>query len=140
VSENTKAANGLHRRLVVRNDKGEILLGISFGLDGDGNPFLDNASAGGREGVPEVGKPGNGRVYIDMTDKATQTNEIFKTTTAEDALIIEYMKSLVDKTAPYNAVCNSCRDFSREEFKTVKDWITRLRNPLPTQVAPYHAP
>lgn len=129
--ENTPAASGLHRRTVVRDDNGNALYGFSFGLapdaDPEVSPFTDNLLQGSVSGAAAPGKDGNGMVYTDMTDPTTKTVDVFRTTQSEDRLIVEYMKSRIDDTAPYNAFINSCRDFSMREFNNIKTEVIRAR-------------
>jgi ribosomal protein RSM22 (predicted rRNA methylase) len=73
------------------------------------------------------GKGGSGKVYIDMNDPTTETVRVFKTTSIEDQFIVEYMKSRIGDTAPYNALTNSCRDFSAAEFDKIRDELVRAR-------------
>lgn len=126
--ENTPAASGLHRRLVVRDDSGKALFGFSFGMNDDANPFTENFSKGSSSGVPRPGGSGNGEVYIDMLDPTTKTANVFRTTAAEDQLMVNYMQSRVGNTAPYNALTNSCRDFTATQFDYMKSEILRARS------------
>ena len=128
IHENTPAAKGLHRRLVVRDDSGKALLGFSFGMTDDANPYTENFSKGSSSGVPRPGGSGNGEVYIDMLDPTTKTANVFRTTAAEDQLMVNYMQSRVGQTAPYNALTNSCRDFTAAQFDYMKAEILRARS------------
>lgn len=125
--ENTPAASGLHRRLVVRDENGNAVFGFSFGMNDDANPFTDNFSKGSSSGVPRPGGSGNGEVYIDMLDPTTKTANVFRTTAAEDRLMVDYMKSRIGNTAPYNALTNSCRNFTSAEFNMMRTEILRAR-------------
>ena len=125
--ENTAAASGLHRRVVVRDDNGNSIFGFSFGMaNDDQNPFTDNFSQSGA--APSPWQAGNGMVYVDATDPATKVVDRFITTTREDSLIVNYMTSRVNDTAPYNAFTNSCRTFSANEFNYIRNEILRARS------------
>jgi hypothetical protein len=126
--ENTPAASGLHRRLVVRDESGKALFGFSFGMTDDANPFTENFSKGSSSGVPRPGGSGNREVYIDMLDPTTKTANVFRTTATEDQLMVNYMQSRVGQTAPYNALTNSCRDFTAAQFDYMKAEILRARS------------
>jgi RHS repeat-associated protein len=126
--ENTASANGLHRRLVVRDDTGKALFGFSFFMTDNSDPFTDNFSKGSSSGVPRPGGKGNGEVLIDMVLPTTNTANVFRTTATEDQLMVNYMKSRVGQTAPYNALTNSCRDFSAAQFDYMKTEILRARS------------
>lgn len=103
------------------------MFGFSFGMNDDANPFTENFSKGSSSGVPAPGKAGNGKVYIDMNDPTTKTVQVFRTTQAEDQLIVDYMKTRIGDTAPYNALTNNCRDFSAAEFNKIETEIVRAR-------------
>jgi hypothetical protein len=70
---------------------------------------------------PGPGIPGSGIVYED-TDAPTAVQQTLRTTASEDAAIYRYLRSQVGNTGPYNALTNSCRTFSNEQF----DIILRL--------------
>ena len=106
VIENTKAASGYHRRLVVYNSNNKRLYGISFGVD------RGESIWGGR-----------GTVYIDYKDRATQIDGILHTTEAEDLRIISYMKKQVGQHFNYNVLFNNCRDFSANQFDFIGERI-----------------
>lgn len=128
--ENTDAASGFHRRLVVRDDNGNALFGFSFGMnpeaDPNASPFTDNFSKSGAQPRPGA-RAGNGEVYIDMLDAATKTVNVLRTTPAEDKLMVNYMKSRIGDTAPYNACTNSCRTFTAAEYGKMQNEILRAR-------------
>ncbi|WP_457592059.1 hypothetical protein [Hydrogenimonas sp.] len=67
--ENTNAAYGWHRRIVVYNKEGKRLYGISFGMRNiHSNKFQFRFSGY----TPEFGKEGEGIVYVDYQNEATQ--------------------------------------------------------------------
>lgn len=78
-------------------------------------------------GVPRPGGGGNGEVYIDMLDPTTKTANVFRTTPHEDQLMVNYVQSRIRDTAPYNALTNSCRDFTATQFDSMKTEILRAR-------------
>jgi len=127
VHENTASANGLHRRLVVRDGSGKALSGFSFFMTDDSNPFIDNFSKGSSSGVPRPGGSGNGEVLIDMVLPTTKTVDVFLTTPREDQLMVKYIQSRINDVAPYNALTNNCRDFSAAQFDYMKTEILRAR-------------
>ncbi|MCL2645168.1 MAG: DUF637 domain-containing protein, partial [Betaproteobacteria bacterium] len=126
VTENTKRAGGFHRRLVVRDDNGFALYGFSFRWDGDEHPFFNNFFQ--LATPPAAGASGNGIVYVDIYDRTTTTLTTFRTTAAEDLLIVEYMKTRIGDTAPYNVVTNNCRIFSTVEYNKITNEINRARD------------
>lgn len=133
--ENTPRAEGLHRRVVIRDEDGKPIAGFSFGMDQERDPnaspfttnFFESSAA------PGPGKPGNGVVYQDMTDPTTKTVAVFKTTSAEDKMLANYMRSRINDTAPYNALTNSCRTFSGTEFEKMKNMVLKARQSQPSQ-------
>jgi hypothetical protein len=106
VIENTEAANGLHRRLVVYDGDGKRLYGISFGV-------IPGESIWG----------GKGSVYVDYMDAPTKIVGILYTTSAEDLRIISYMQSQVGITDSYNVLTNNCRDYSSKQFDYIGERI-----------------
>ncbi|EMX9178552.1 RHS repeat-associated core domain-containing protein [Citrobacter sedlakii] len=76
---NTDAVGGWHRKVEV--DEGTGTYGISFGVYTADPDIWGNIS-----GTPDVGKAGDGMVYVD-NDSAIKVAESFKTTPEEDALI-----------------------------------------------------
>ena len=62
-----------------------------------------------------------------MTDPTTKTVEVLNTTPAEDQAMVEYMKTRIGDTAPYNACTNSCRTFTAAEFDKMQAEILRAR-------------
>jgi hypothetical protein len=128
--QNTSAANGFHRRVLVQDIPNNYKFGFSFGMNDaeGGNPFLDNLFKGSFSGEPRSGVGnGNGTVYVDMNDPATKTVDVFYTTRSEDMKIINYMATRIGDTAPYNAFVNSCRNFSGDEYEKIKAAILESR-------------
>jgi RHS repeat-associated protein len=104
--ENTNAASGLHRRLVVYNKDGKRLYGISFGV---------------KAGESIIG--GEGGVYEDYQDSSTKIVGVLHTTGAEDLRIISYMQSQVGQSDTYNVIFNNCRDYSSNQFEYIGERI-----------------
>lgn len=127
--ENTDAPvmGGLHQRTVVRVGPGQPYAGFSFGMEGTGNPLSGNLSVGSLNGRPVLGRLGNGVVYDDVTRMATQTAQAFRLRGTEYAAIEDYMNSRLNARGPYNALTNSCRDFSADEFSRIKSEVISAR-------------
>ena len=128
--QNTGAASGWHRRLIVQGDDNSSEYGFSFGTEPEkgGNPFTSNFfTSWSGNATPTVGGAGNGEIYTDYEDPATKTVEVLKTTPSEDRAIVSYMKSRIGESAPYNAFTNSCRDFCSEQYQHIKSEIERSR-------------
>jgi len=104
--QNTKAAGGFHRRIVVIDKNNKVLYGISFGV------YPGESIFGGEGGV-----------YEDYLDNATKTIAVLNTSQAEDLRIIMYMQSQVSKTDTYNLILNNCRDYSSREFDYIYERV-----------------
>jgi hypothetical protein len=118
--ENTEAAHGYHRRIVVYDDDGKRIYGISFGMKNDnGDMFQFEPSAYGAE----FGKKGEGIVYPDYKDGATKIVGVLKTNSAENMRIVAYMQSQVGKTGPYHLLFNNCRDYSDKQFDYIYERV-----------------
>jgi RHS repeat-associated protein len=127
--ENTDAPvmGGLHQRTVVRVGPGQPYAGFSFGMEGTGNPLSGNLSVGSLNGRPALGRLGNGVVYEDVGRMATQTAQAFRLRGTEYAAIEDYMSSQLNARGPYNALTNSCRNFSGDEFFRIKSELISAR-------------
>jgi hypothetical protein len=75
--------------------------------------------------TPGPGKAGSGVIYTD-DDPFTVIQERYKTSTAEDALIENYLKTQLGNTGPYNIATNNCRNYSQEQFRQIKAIIKKL--------------
>ncbi|EFE07717.1 RHS repeat-associated core domain protein [Citrobacter youngae ATCC 29220] len=116
---NTDAVGGWHRKVEV--DEGTGTYGISFGVYTADPDIWGNVS-----GTPDVGKAGDGMVYVD-NDSAIKVAESFKTTPEEDALIKKHLEQQVGKTGSYNVLFNSCRTYSNGEYNEMVRMIMKKR-------------
>ena len=121
--ETTKQLGGLHQRIAVRGKDSTLYEGVSFGIIG-GKP--QDGLIESYENKPSPRGQGSGGVYRDFDDKLG-TLRSFATTPREDNLIIQYLSGRLGETGRYNALSNSCRDFSQFEFDKITSEVTRAR-------------
>ena len=123
--QNTTAVFGLHQNISVDTPTGPYRQ--SFGLN-NGGGLLDSNSPGASFDDPGPGNPGEGAVYADTTSVATGDFERLKTTPIEDALIKAYLQKQLGNTGKYNALGNSCRNYSQNQFDKISQMIQNYRN------------
>jgi RHS repeat-associated protein len=128
--ENGSQAFGFHQRIVVENENGKILEGISFGTT-SGSTWLSSAFYGNDS--PTGGGTGTGVVYEDVDDPSTRIIERFKTTSDENLAIEKYMQDRLGETGKYNIWTNSCINFCNQQYNYIKSQIEKSRSE-------YHSP